>query len=692
MEQSFALVGDAGGGQAKWNALKLGATASLDHSIVLQNIKYTYDPADPKSFSVLHKDAKRSCPYTESFPKIQVQKTIQAPSRKAHRPALSLKLPKSPEKLNFQSLNITAPKSPTKQSPKSKKIIQEHSPKKNSTSWMNVTSPRGKPKFIPSIATQDRVNGRQFALAKMQIDGHANQLSKHEKSGRTLKSTLDDEEFNFAILTVVRIASQYASIGDGENAWIYRCFSVRALGDRYIQSFIKNLTLQFYDDAVSELTRACAQFKDLQLIKAEVERCYSLTSHSAYSRQENEFQCVSDRDRFILLSLEPLSIVKAFASHCATNALRQAYIAISDAKSRTGSPLQIRLACEMLSIAYSAFTWLQLNTDHLSIVHSSIDVAQQNSMLTRALVKLASNRHKALLEEWTKHHRNFTRQAERLYSISKSAESLRVSKDVTIAQHIASTNLEKRVMAAVIQVLQGIGGNFVARDHSQRVHNKRSQMKMGISELRQRRKSAKSGHVDSDYMNLIASKRRYELANVKYEEQVYCVAATKSSPRHKPLDSARQKQAEMDQMDKEAQLAIDYELEYERQLRLIHRISVECVEYVVATATKQFMSSLAVDEQYEVATHIPLPDAPFFELDMESQRKAILAEIEHYKAVYSTHFQENVSQIEKLRRLLHEKAFASDASEFAADEILCRESIPLGDFDDGRQQDTNWWS
>ncbi|OQR87364.1 hypothetical protein ACHHYP_08974 [Achlya hypogyna] len=670
--KAFALVGDAES-QVKWHALKVGPTPARDHRLVLDTIRYDYDISSPQSIQALHKDANRSCPYTQPFPKIITQRTCHAPPLKSPvRPLRSPRLakPESPIKVTFQTLTIQAPMSPPKplapvepSRPNTK--TRADSPKtridspKKKQAWASVAVAPSRPKFIPSIATQDRIYGRQFALAKMEIDCLAGQLSKHEKSGHTLKSTLSDDDFNMACLTVTRLAAEYANIGDHESAWVYRCFGARALGDRYIQSFIKSLTLQFYDDAVTDFTRACEHFTLLNEAK----------SQSSYTRAEDGWHSESDRDRFVLLSLEPLHVVKAFASHTANTALRQATMAIAEAKSRTGSVLQIRIACEMLSIAYAAFAWLRLDTNHLAVVHTSIDAAQCNASLATALTKLASRRHAALVSEWIAHHRTFTHEAESVLSITKTAESLRVPKDVAIATHIAATNLEKRVMAAVVQVLHGIGGNFVSRDHSSRIRAKRAQTKMGSSVLRLRRKSAKSGHVDGDFMSLVATKRRTELVAASYESDVYALVV-KSSPAATPRPSAMQ-QAELHAMDDEAARSMAFELAADDRARSVRRAVADYVTKVldhgVRHVFRSYRSAPSVAAVPKAPERVP---QPFFDLDMDMQRQAILAEIEHCKALYHDRIEENDAQVQRLRLLLHERAFADEISEIGAYNLL----------------------
>ncbi|EQC39958.1 hypothetical protein SDRG_02614 [Saprolegnia diclina VS20] len=666
---AVALVGNSGGGQVKWNAVKLGAASVLDHRVVLDSIRYDYDIADPQSYQVLKQNANRPCPYAQPFPKIISQRTSHGPALPSRpSPRLPTPLTSPPKKIQFDTLSITAPRSPTKpRSPQKPRSPPKPKPHAEATS---PTSPRAKqawslplakdrPKYIPSIATMDRKHTRQFALAKMQVDGLASQLSKHEKTGKTLKSSLSDDDFNTACLTVARLAAEYAAIGDPETAWVYRCFGARALGDRYIQCFLKNVTLQFYDDAVVDLARACGHFQTL----------FEIKNQTSYARTEDETQSQSDRDRFVLLSLAPEHVVKSFAAHAANTALRQASVAIAEAKSRTGSVFHIRMACEMLSIAYAAFAWLRLETDQLGLVHTSIDAAQRNATLATALATLASNRHKALVTEWITHHQTCSVQAQSFLTISKTAEALRVPKDVTIATHIAATNLEKRVMAAVVQVLQGLGGNCVYRDHSTRIKAKRGQMNMGMAELRLRRKSALSGHVDNAYVSLHAAKRRSDLLAASYEADVYVLAKGPSATPFQP-PSPRQ-QAELADMDDEGLASMAYEMNAERRQRATRRAVASYVRHVLEQSVRRVLRPLSA-----VATPV-VPSAPpasapltFFDLDLDTQRQVILAEIQHCKTLYDGRIADEVGTVQKLCCLFHEPIQVQEASEAGAYALL----------------------
>ncbi|KDO17171.1 hypothetical protein SPRG_17433 [Saprolegnia parasitica CBS 223.65] len=648
---AVALVGNTGGGQVKWNAVKLGAASVLDHRVVLDSIRYDYDIADPQSYQVLKQNADRPCPYTQPFPNDQF--ATHEPSLTAAVAAVSSPFNADRESPKEDSISNLVHHRTTVANEADITTETEVATQTHNTSVIN----NERPKHIPSIAEVDRKHTRQFALAKMQVDGLASQLSKHEKTGKTLKSSLSDDDFTAACLTVARLAAEYAAIGDPETAWVYRCFGARALGDRYIQSFLKNVTLQFYDDAVVDLERACGHFQTL----------FEIKNQTNYARTEDETQSQSDRDRFMLLSLAPEHVVKSFAAHAANTALRQASIAIAEAKSRTGSVFHIRMACEMLSIAYAAFAWLRLETDQLGIVHTSIDAAQRNATLATALATLASNRHKALVTEWITHHETCAAQAQSFLTIATTAD--RLPKDVAIASRIAATNLEKRVMVAVVQVLQGRG---VDRKHSSRIKATRDQTKMGMSEQRLRRKSALSGHVDGAYVSLLAAKRRSDLLAASYEANVY--ALTKDTRAVLPLQppSPRQ-QAELAAMDDEAIASMAYETESERRELVTHRVAAGYVRHVLDLSVRRMLRTVGAVPTPHAPSAIPPPSsapATFFELDLDTQRHVLLAEIQHCKALYEGRVADEVGTMQKLRCLLHEPVRVQEASEAGAYAIL----------------------
>ncbi|KAF0683634.1 Aste57867_24340 [Aphanomyces stellatus] len=710
------LIDNSTGTQPKWNSIKLGraATTSLDHHVILDTIHTGYDVAHPKALETLKKDAAN--PYAQVFPQIARRATTPSKQRvrRPPRPPDSLVLPTD---ITFRELAIDAPRpmtspsksksikpkplvasssspssSPTKKKPADS--AQHHLPRptsptspSKSSSW-NATPLRSPPRFAPGLRTDNLKDSRRHALQRLQLDEMAHRLSKHERSGPTLKTTLGDDVFNTAMTTITELAAAYATIGDAKLAWVYRCFGLRALGDRNMQTFVKNLTLQFYSDAVDDYTRACGQFRSLALAKTQ----------SDTGREEMEFQVHADEERFMLLGLDGTRVVKSFAAHAAHTSLQHAYFAVSEAKtSHSSLSMHIRTACEMLSIAYTALAWLDLDTTHLGLVHMSIDAAQHRAHLRAAISDVALERHHALESEWSQHRADFNKQAESFLSISKQAESLRMApKDVvTLSNKVAASNVEKRAMAAVVQVLHGTGGNYVVRGHAKHAKEKEIAKKTTLTRKPSRRRQmavATSQGRDIALISLLADKRSKMQRALFDEDVAFEVAAVDAATGAAAVaaDSRRvqrwlARRSEGDAMDAECVLSIAVEGCGESTVLTRHHGIAHYVQALLDNAMRRVVHDCVrrqLAAQTPALSHKDREDMVayeqgkvFFAADVEVQRQTLLMEIEACSALYAKRAADSDENLRKLCLKLHERAVADDAREERAYERLQDEEL-----------------
>ncbi|RHY64256.1 hypothetical protein DYB38_006263 [Aphanomyces astaci] len=495
------------------------------------------------------------------------------------------------------------------------------------------------------------------------------------------------------MVTITTLAQDYATLGDTTMAWRYRGFGLRALGDRHMHLFVKNVTLQFYSDAVEDFTRACVQFEALAQwhVQSRVGRGDDVHHH-----------ILADDERLLLLRLDPTHVVQSFAAHAATTSLKHAYFAVSEAKtSHTGVSMHIRVACEMLSIAYTAFAWLDLDTVHLGFVHSSIDAAQHRANLRAALSHVALERHAALESEWARHRQDFNKQAESFLNICKQAESLRIApKDSVsvLSTTVAASNVEKRAMAAVVQVMHSTGGNFVVRSHGK--HVKDTEQVKKLSKKSNRRpvtpsQTATSSSRDVALITLLADKRSQAQKAIFDEDVVFACATAATTATARAYEAAdRERQAwattrlECDAMDEECMLSLAVEMKGERCTSTrqdgVSRYVLGVMGTAVRRVVRQVLQRGAAIEVNDVEDTISSLEKEakehalvkaFFASDIEAQREALAHEIEACKAMYAKRVIDGDEHARKLCLKLHELAIAEEAMEDLVYESLEKEEV-----------------
>ncbi|RHY31235.1 hypothetical protein DYB32_007789, partial [Aphanomyces invadans] len=369
---------------------------------------------------------------------------------------------------------------------------------------------------------------------------------------------------------------------------------------------------------------------------------------------------------------------------CATTSLKHAYFAVSEAKtSRTGVSNHIRVACEMLSIAYTAFAWLDLDTVHLGFVHSSIDAAQHRANLRAALSHVAMERHAALESEWAKHRMDFNKQAESFLHISKQAQSLRIApKDnvTVLSTKVAASNVEKRAMAAV---MHGTGGNYVVRGHGQHVKETEQVKKMSRKSSRRRvplSQHATTSNRDVVLSTLLAEKRTKAQKALFDEDLVFAsVAAENAAMANAQNAATRELQAwsstrdECDAMDAECALSLAVELMNDTNKATQKQNVARYVEGVIAAAVRRCVRPAVVAQRgdeidddtttIEDETREHTMAKAFFASDVEAQRAALANEVEACKAMFAKRVADNDEQVRKMCLKLHERAFAEDSIE-----------------------------
>ncbi|ETV98539.1 hypothetical protein H310_08664 [Aphanomyces invadans] len=685
-------------GQAKWNTVKLGmpSPSAVGHKVVLDSIRPDYEPSAPNSLVALRKRPAVANPYAQTFPHIPkspprhhchapssgstspVKTTVSTDLPPCPRPTTTPSTPSllpSTNHVTFRELAIVAPK-PRKNHTTTLSLPKPTSRASASSFWDHSPMPAA-PRFVPGLRSDDLKSSRQLARQRRDLDAVAHRLSKHERCGPTLASTLDDDQFTTDLATITTLAQSYATLGDSATAWKYRGFALRALGDRHMHMFVKNLTLQFYSDAVQDFQRACTQFEALAAWHVQSREGRDVAPH----------HILADDERLELLHLDATRVVQAFAAHAATTSLKHAYFAVSEAKtSRTGVSNHIRVACEMLSIAYTAFAWLDLDTVHLGFVHSSIDAAQHRANLRAALSHVAMERHAALESEWAKHRMDFNKQAESFLHISKQAQSLRIApKDnvTVLSTKVAASNVEKRAMAAVVQVMHGTGGNYVVRGHGQHVKETEQVKKMSRKSSRRRvplSQHATTSNRDVVLSTLLAEKRTKAQKALFDEDLVFAsVAAENAAMANAQNAATRELQAwsstrdECDAMDAECALSLAVELMNDTNKATQKQNVARYVEGVIAAAVRRCVRPAVMtprgDEIDDDTTTIEdetrehTMAKAFFASDVEAQRAALANEVEACKAMFAKRVADSDEQVRKMCLKLHERAFAEDSIE-----------------------------
>ncbi|CAK5242290.1 unnamed protein product [Aphanomyces euteiches] len=664
----------------KWRDVKLGRCKSRDdHRVVLDSIDPNYTLSQPNARATLKKPVGN--PYAQSFPRLErSSKAIGTPCRRHRRTLHSL--PQEPSHaIGFRDLVILSPMT------KSKSIKGE------------TTRPTAQ-HDLENAALKAK---RQDACRRLELQARAAyRLTKLEKSGKTLKPDLSDKDFHGAIQTLTSLAHDYALLGDKaeytklslslvqqlnllSRASKFECFRRRALGDRYMQTFLKNIMLQLYDDAVTAFQAACRQFQALSSLK-------EAATIASLHRDEIDSIVHVDDERFALLQLDATRVVHAFAAHAARSSLSHAYAAVAEAKS-TPLSMHIRSACEMLSIAYAAFAWLELDTAHLGLVHSSIDAALYRAELRAALARLARARHDALETEYSQHRADFHRQAERILDLSKQAEALRLnnkdgsgafSLNTPLPHRVLASNIEKRAMAAVVQVLHSDGGNFVVRSHAQ--HAREHEMAKGIARMAARRQGRALAPVpvslDNALDTLVAAKMAKNAAELASETRAFDMASALFDGTLAQMQSTEAwKRAvhESEVMDEEGMRSQAVEANDAPNYRQ-KAVIANYVHQICASSVRRVMRSFTANQQ-RYKPHRQLHDDDneaqdrlaqvFFAADVERQRLTILHEIESCRALFAKRQADCDDQIRKLCWKLHERAVQDEAKEdFVYDRML----------------------
>ncbi|KAG9415589.1 hypothetical protein AC1031_009034 [Aphanomyces cochlioides] len=647
----------------KWRDVKLGRCKSRDdHRVVLDSIDPNYTLGQPNARATLKKRVGN--PYAQSFPRLErSSKAIGTPCRRHRRTLHSL--PQEPSHvIGFRDLVILSPMT------KSKSIKGE------------TTRPTAQ-HDLENAALKAK---RQDACRRLELQARAAyRLTKLEKSGATLKPDLSDKDFHGAIQTLTSLAHDYALLGDKAEASKYECFRRRALGDRHMQTFLKNIMLQLYDDAVTAFQAACWQFQALSSLK-------EAATTASLHRDEIDSIVHADDERFALLQLDATRVVHAFAAHAARSSLSHAYAAVAEAKS-TPLSMHIRSACEMLSIAYAAFAWLDLDTAHLGLVHSSIDAALYQAELRAALARLARTRHDALETEYSQHRADFHRQAERILDLSKQAEALRLnnkdgagafSLNTPLPHRVLASNIEKRAMAAVVQVLHSDGGNFVVRSHAQNARE--HEMAKGLARMAARRQGRTLAPVpvslDNALDTLVATKMAKNAAELASETRAFDMASALFDGKLAQMQSTEAwKRAvhESEAMDEEGMRSQAVEANDAPNYRQ-KAVIANYVHQICTSSVRRVMRSFTAKQQ-RYKPHRQLHDdeneaqdrlaQEFFAVDVERQRLTILHEIESCRALFAKRQADCDDHIRKLCWKLHERAVHDEAKEdFVYDRML----------------------